>query len=67
MDDLDDQQLAYVNAMHTYLGINDDNLWAVAVTQHTTACCSMQVVEMTFMKGLLHKYHIPHSGTTETL
>ncbi|KAK1664885.1 hypothetical protein QYE76_053044 [Lolium multiflorum] len=38
-----------------------------AVTQHTTACCSIQVVDMIFMKGLLHKYHIPQSGTTETL
>ncbi|KAK1605380.1 hypothetical protein QYE76_029053 [Lolium multiflorum] len=37
------------------------------VTQHTTACCSIQVVDMIFMKGLLHKYHIPQSGTTETL
>lgn len=39
----------------------------LAVTQHTTACCSIQVVDMIFMKGLLHKYHIPQSGTTETL
>jgi hypothetical protein len=31
----------------------------IAVTQHTTAFYSIQVVDMILMKGLLHKYHIP--------
>ena len=32
---------------------------AGAVTQHTTACCSIQVVDMIFVKGLLHKLPYP--------
>jgi hypothetical protein len=35
------------------------------VTQHTTACCSIQVVDNT-CEVPIHKYYIPQSGTTET-
>jgi hypothetical protein len=35
-------------------------MWLMcAVIQHTTACCTIQIVDMIFMKGLLHKYHKP--------
>jgi hypothetical protein len=32
---------------------------ADAVTQHTTACCSIQVIDMIFVKGLLHNLPYP--------
>ena len=37
-----------------------------AVTQHTTACCSVQVIDVTRTEGPLRKYYIPQSSTTET-
>ena len=30
-----------------------------AVTQHTTACCSAQVIDIILTEGLIRKYHIP--------
>ena len=39
----------------------------IAVIQHPTACCSAQVVDIILTEGLIRKYHIPQSGTTETL
>jgi len=37
-----------------------------AVTQHTTACCSTLVVDITFTDHI-YEHHIPQNGTTETL
>ena len=36
------------------------------VTQHTTACCSAQVVDITLTEGLIRGYYIPQSSTIET-
>ena len=36
------------------------------VTQHTTACCSVQVVDIILTEGPFRKYYILQSSTTET-
>ena len=42
-----------------YLLAKEGNTGIHAVTQHTTACCSIQVVDMIFVKGLLHNLPYP--------
>ena len=42
----------------------DYSLLKIAVTQHTTAYCSVQVVYITPTEGLIRKYYIPQSSTT---
>ena len=37
-----------------------------AETQHTTAWCSVQVVDIILIEGPIREYYIPHSGTTKT-
>ena len=37
-----------------------------AVTQHTTAWCSVQVVDIILTEGPICEYYILQSGTTET-
>ena len=38
----------------------------LAVTQHTTAWCSVQVVDIILTEGPIREYYIRQSGTTET-
>ena len=37
-----------------------------AVTQHTTAWCSVQVVDIILTEGPIREYYILQSGTAET-